>query len=385
MKTAGWGAVNQENHILMFGCNGATSPRDCLASFPRASTTSFGVGWESLPGEHLRILKETGYTSSYWTRSSADGRFVAHGGASNNSSKFGATILDLQTDKAIPTNAYYDPGFFPDNSAFIFQGAGAFTCNQSVLTAGPTQLNLDEPGCSSTSEIGLYQHVGAALGGGDYWVVDSEFVSDDGGMSLTIGDSRALLRLRRAGAAHDHGAHRQRLHPRPEVLVHRGLRGRHGDLALVAPAGLAPGRPERQAARLRPAQARRHARRVRRLHHHHRPRSPATACRAPSPTSPTTSASSSPTTTSPTLTRSSSASPARTIPAFQPYREKGASNLYLVDLTTGVRTRITGMKAGQYALYPHFRSDGLDLLPRPHPGEQGERIVASDAALILAP
>jgi hypothetical protein len=72
-------------------------------------------------------------------------------------------------------------------------------------------------------------------------------------------------------------------------------------------------------------------------------------------------------------------------PGFQAYRDKGASNLYLIDLTTGARTRITGMKPGQYALYPHFRSDGWIYFLVRTPGDAGERIVASDAALVLAP
>ena len=44
-------------------------------------------------------------------------------------------------------------------------------------------------------------------------------------------------------------------------------------------------------------------------------------------------------------------------PGFQAYLQKGAANLYLMELTTGVTTRITNMQPGQYALFPHFRSD----------------------------
>jgi hypothetical protein len=71
-------------------------------------------------------------------------------------------------------------------------------------------------------------------------------------------------------------------------------------------------------------------------------------------------------------------------PAFQAYRDKGSSNLYLVDLLTGARTRVTKLKPGQYALYPHFRSDGWIYFIVRTLGEQGEHIVASDAALVLA-
>ena len=384
MKTAGWSAVNQENHILMFGCNGAASPKDCLASLPRASTTSFGAGWESLPGAHLRILKETSYGSSYWTRSSADGRFVAHGGSSDVNSGFGATILDLQSNKIIPTNALYDPGFFPDNSAFIFQGSGAVTCNQSVLTAGPTQLSLNEPGCSATDAIGLYQHVGASLGGGDYWVVDSQFVSDDGGFEPTLGDpepsftSDATVRLTpmvHTGNAYTPGNRLEFtaayegdtvISPSSRLLVSRlaGTSGKqrgyvlHKLVTTPAPGGgytIATPEIARYCVQgAKPSFS--YDERFIVTHHY--------------------------------VTDADAVELGFTganDPAFQVYREKGASNLYLVDLTTGVRKRITSMKAGQYALYPHFRSDGWIYFLVRTPGEQGERIVASDAALILAP
>src|SRR5439155_23660408 len=36
----------------------------------------------------------------------------------------------------------------------------------------------------------------------------------------------------------------------------------------------------------------------------------------------------------------------------------GSSNIVLADLVTGTKTRLTQMKAGQFALYPHFRADG---------------------------
>ena len=71
-------------------------------------------------------------------------------------------------------------------------------------------------------------------------------------------------------------------------------------------------------------------------------------------------------------------------PGFAPYKASGAANVFLVDMKTGARTRITNMKPGQYALYPHFRADGwiyfiVRTLGTPH-----EYIVASDAALVLA-
>ncbi len=53
----------------------------------------------------------------------------------------------------------------------------------------------------------------------------------------------------------------------------------------------------------------------------------------------------------------------------------------IADLKTGTSVRITKMKAGQYALYPHFRADGwLYFLVRDM-NAQKEYFVASDIAL----
>jgi len=56
----------------------------------------------------------------------------------------------------------------------------------------------------------------------------------------------------------------------------------------------------------------------------------------------------------------------------------------LVDLSTHKTTVVTHMNPGQYALYPHFRSDGwLYFLVR-DTNTGVEHLVASDLALKLA-
>ena len=70
------------------------------------------------------------------------------------------------------------------------------------------------------------------------------------------------------------------------------------------------------------------------------------------------------------------------------YAARGTANIFLLELATGEVHRITRMNPGQYALYPHFRSDGWiyfqvsDIGP-PGPGNEFEYAVASDAALQL--
>ncbi len=59
------------------------------------------------------------------------------------------------------------------------------------------------------------------------------------------------------------------------------------------------------------------------------------------------------------------------------------SDLYLMDLRVGVPIKITNMRPGQYALFPHFRSDGwiyADVRDTTSGGT--EHLIASDAALL---
>ena len=63
----------------------------------------------------------------------------------------GASIIDLARGVVIAAEGRYDPGWFPDNSGFMFQGTsrGPAVCEQSVLTTcAPTRLTFREAGCS---------------------------------------------------------------------------------------------------------------------------------------------------------------------------------------------------------------------------------------------
>src|SRR5690606_5712813 len=125
----------------------------------------------------IRVLVDVTYTSQFWTRSSADGRFVAHG----VDNVTGSYVHDLARGVQIAMAAEYDPAFFPDHSGFTYQGALANTCPMSVLTSNPASVSMTEPGCTRIITLGQYQHMARALGGGDYFAADSQFVQDDGG------------------------------------------------------------------------------------------------------------------------------------------------------------------------------------------------------------
>ncbi len=177
MQFEGWGAVNADNGIRMFGCpTDADNARECFGSGAFADRTN---RWGADVGT-VRALSDLDFNTSFWTRSSADGRFVGNGGGPG-----GATITDLQTGEDIGVDALYDPGFFPDNSGFIFQGApgGAGLCSQRLLESGDSFIDFSESDCMSTNGLNLYQHVARGLGGGDYFVINSQFTSDPGGGS----------------------------------------------------------------------------------------------------------------------------------------------------------------------------------------------------------
>jgi hypothetical protein len=370
---SGWSARNASHGLLMYGCAGAATPSDCLSTRPRASTTTYGAHWETA-GTHQRVLFDLPYASSYWTRSSPDGRFVANGGGTGS----GASFIDLVRGIVIGAQASYDPGFFPDNSGFIFQGGGTALCELSVLTAGmPTHLTLSEPGCSHPGNIGLYQHVGASLDGGDYWAVNSLWSGDPGNGLVdpdvfvdATGDV-TLIRMVNTGTTFTGGGSFHVSAPwQGNAVISGSMRMMVTELATAGgdplgyvlhridiardATGSVTGVTIPEIARYcvpggKPA----FSLDDRWLVTHHR------ATDADAVELGFTGASD---------------------PLFAPFR--GVSNVYLIDLRTGHETRITNMQPGQRALFPHFRSDGwIYFLVRDNAGP--ERIVASDAALVL--
>ncbi len=175
MSTQGWQAVNKSANLRMFGCGTSDNPKSCLTSQPDAQSKSYGQGWAK-QGK-LRVLRELAFNTYYWMRSSADGRFVANGATGGD----GAVISDLMNDKDMKVKAAYDPGFFPDNRGWMFQGTpiGSGFCTTGLLVRNPDSINFSEAECSHVEGVSLYQHLGSALGGGDYFAVNSQFTSDN--------------------------------------------------------------------------------------------------------------------------------------------------------------------------------------------------------------
>jgi hypothetical protein len=376
MSTQGWTAVNRAANMNMFGCPaGTTDPKQCLTSTPNSNSKPYATGWTKVGT--LRVVRELAFNTFYWMRSSADGRFVANGSRSGGE---GSVISDLQTNKDIQVDAAYDPGFFPDNRGWMFQGTpiGAAFCKQSLLTSNPDVINFSESACSSVGTVSLYQHIGAGLGGADYFAVNSQFTSDNPSAGET-GDPASSFgadaEMKFTPMVFD-GNHYV---GKPEVRVKVPY---EGDTVLSPSTKLVISRIGNSNGHLGYV--------VRKLN---------TVPNGASYTITTTEVGRYCTqgakpaisfdekyfVTHHYITESDYADlgySSANDPAFKELLEKGTANIILVNMVTGARTRVTTMQAGQYALFPHFRSDGWFYFLVRDTNSNKEYAVASDAALL---
>ncbi|HEY4175958.1 MAG TPA: hypothetical protein VGM90_03970 [Kofleriaceae bacterium] len=377
MSTQGWRALDRATQLAMHGCGSATDPRDCLTSYPLAVDQPFGVGWDVAGRGRIRVLRDEIYVTSFWTRSSADGRFVAHGVASVP----GSYVIDLQRDATIPIAADYDPAFFPDNSGFVFQGGPANTCALSVLTANPSAISMTEPGCRAITQIGLYQHAGAMLAGGDHITLDALFVSDDGGKLPTLSDPLASFTSAAYSAFTPLVFDGSTFVPRAKVSVVTPFEGDTtmspstqltiarlagpGDVQLGYVLREIMATPDGSTYAITAPEIARYCMTGGKPEFSYDERWVA-------------------------FHRYVTASDAVELgfqgpgdPAFAPYLSAGAANIYVMDLSTGVAQRVTTMHPGQYALFPHFRADGWIYAQVRDANAGHEYTIASDATLVL--
>jgi hypothetical protein len=270
----------------------------------------------------------------------------------------GSYVVDLQRDALVGINTQYDPAFFPDNSGFVFQGGTRNVCGISVLTSNPTSISMTEAACAKISSIGLYQHVGRGINGGDFFGVDSQFESDDGGKEPTTRDPDATFNSQGYIDFTPMIFDGTKYVSKGRVRVMQPF---EGDSTLSPSAQLemtrVAGPGENQIGYvLRKVVA--------------------------------TPSGSTYTITTPEIARYclSGGKPGFSYDerwiAFHHYESNGSANLYLMDLRTGDPVRITNMPAGKYALYPHFRSDGWIYAQVRDTTTGHEITIASDAALL---
>jgi hypothetical protein len=411
MRTAGWKARNEQVPLLMFGCSDGQATAACLGQVPLAADVAYGAGWDVPGGAQIHVLYDnTGAPTNYWSRSSADGRYFASGLRASGDPDFSGQFLDLQLGQLIEGNFAYDPTFFPDNSGFLVQRSGysessgptdgsadpsshTLVCNQSVLGGTPLRVNGDEPGCTQLDgQIGLYQQLARSLDGDDYWVIYGSFDEDNGGFAPVHENpsaafdgqsSTTFVPMINTGTAFLPGtpsrvvtplAGDPMLSPSGRLLVtrrkgrestsvvggNRVVRAEQSGYALhlvtttesgdtLTPSLSDVGRICLQGGKAVVSYDERWL-----VLHHYVTASDAVELGYTGPDD----------------------------PAFASYQALGASNLYLVDLQDGSSRPITHMSPGQYALFPHFRSDGwIYFVVRTDQGE--EYFSATNAAVLL--
>lgn len=224
MQTGGWQSeltATPDQRRTFFGCRYSRTDFDPLKSPIESCFTGadrdqvnfdfpWAENWDTVVDptdgktikQGIRVLSDLhGCQTTYWMRSSADGRFVGNGthGCPDDSLPPEAQgfFIDLKTNKKIAVDAPYDPGFCPDNSCFTFIAGRAVFCRQEMLMEDasgrqPTFLGLTAPENArycTQSEMGVYQHIGAALDGSRYIIVRTDnYSNDDGGTESNRSD-----------------------------------------------------------------------------------------------------------------------------------------------------------------------------------------------------
>ena len=393
MKTKGWEARNRADRVAMFACPPDAKATECFKQqdggkevFPVAESKAYGKGWAQ-DGSSVRVLRELGYRTFFWTRTSADGRFVANG--MSGGGEDGAIIADLAASltpgktRDIGASARYDPDFWPDNKGFMFQGTpnGGVFCAQSLLTNPATKrVSFNEPECSKLNSVGLYQTVGQKIGDNsiaDHFIVNGKFASDNPGqtasdhdLSTTFGpDAQAIVRVMfaKGNEAEDGYEVKQStelsvpfegdiMMSRSGTLLGARVAGENGQLGYSVRQLSSTFSGSEYRFSLKPigricmkGNKANFSFDERFLTTHHY------------------------------LTREDFGSDAE----WDEYKDKGASDIFVADFVTGKKVRVAHMKPGQFALFPHFRSDGwLYFIVRDASGaEKKEYIVASDWAI----
>lgn len=390
MKTKGWAAKNREQQMPMFACTSSDASTcfgqkrdDAKDVFPVVETLEFGKTWRGA-GSKMRLLTEIKHSTSFWSRNSADGRFVSAGGG-----ELGAFVIDfakqLETkgleSREIGVPALFDPSFMPDNSGLLIQGSsgdendgeGTHFCTQDLFTSAATKdISFKEKQCSSLSGVQLYQSVGRRLADNelsDYFIINNSFESDDGfgeDPVPTFGQDQKITVRVMVSLGSDQGFKMGQVaqvdapfegdtmvSPTTSLTVSRigGVEKQQGYSIrrLVSTPGADGFSFEaKQVGKICiPGGKANFSFDERYLATHHY------------------------------LTREDFASDAE----FAPFKDKATADIYVVDLLTGEKIRVTHMAPGQLALFPHFRSDGWLYITVRDRNTDKEYYVASDAVL----
>jgi hypothetical protein len=396
MQRGGWQARNIDAELDMFGCAPGSDALTCFSAsrngrpvFPEATTTAVGAQWQSnqVPGV-VRVLRELPFDTSYWMRTSADGRFVGNGGSPSHITDLAAELDGNHRDIAV--DAAYDPGFFPDNSGFVFQGTPQDTgvCSQDLLQRREvSHINFSEPECAGSDALssGLYQSVGASLDGGDYLVVaGTSWMGDGGGY-----DSRdappefdRFSTMTFTPLLHT-GRRYEPLAPTTIILPYVGNMSISPANRLLV--GVVSGRDNAGNTTHLGYRMYLVDRRQRGDGYDFAARQVGSVCTPGN--KPMVSYDERMFTTYHYVDEDDYRELGYTSASdrgFQELLSVGAANIYVTDMLTGTTRRVTTMGPGQMALFPHFRSDGWLYFLLIDQRSSKRYILASDAAIRIA-
>ncbi len=418
-----WAEVNKQNpSIKMLGCvEGTTSADRCFMDdandlkFPEVFTDPETSTWASRirneeynniqvdasmpPTQRMRLLKKLPFRSTFWARSSADGRFMGDGlrnqaHLTNPDGTPGAYIPDNSkgfiVDLALPERPYigvsgpYDPGFFPDNKGFTWMGGGTgFFCSQKMLENPNTKfIDFDtETTFCGSRDIGVYQHVGRAIDDKYYIVRSDNYSNDDGGSSSYRRDPSVVPFSVEHSTAElftmvEDG---QKFKVNPSIDLPTPF---EGDFGISPSASFITSRISSKP--IDTEAPRQVGYRLRRFDPDTKTTVPlATVCMRGGKASISFDERFMVTHHYVDSSDSKELHLSSTSDAFKD-RISNSSNIYIFDLLTKRKFRITFMEPGQYALYPHFRSDGwLYFLVRDINKPTSDYLIASDVALRL--
>ncbi|MCX6119132.1 MAG: hypothetical protein NT027_16465 [Proteobacteria bacterium] len=367
-----WDVFNRDNNMRMFGCqdlgrfakpathslgsrfldtlNCFTKPgvqgqerQDVFADGSKIDWTSSWVRLSRRVPAKFRILVPQ-LSSRYWVRSSPDGRYFGTSDALFDLN--GYYPISLERKKIQISGGRYDPVFFPDGQGFSFLGPGdkpVFCPSNMIAAQSVVNVELMSAPCVIYSSMGPYLYLGASLQGEDYYALTGSHFNDDGqtpsdpSSDFSTTAEVSLTKMIFDGTSFVKGA--------TSVLTKPNM----GDWAMSPSGRMAVGRvrgggysinlikEDEESGRISLDQVGRicmagakatisfNERTI--LFHHH-----VTALDAPDF-------------------------------GLDPYSAEmaeyiGTSNIYLYDIPTRSRIRVTTMKKGQRALFPHFRSDG---------------------------
>jgi hypothetical protein len=304
-------------------------------------------------GVTLKKLRDLPYSTEWWIRASADGRYVGVSGR----------IIDLLAiekgwvNPDIAVDAPYDPYFFADNDGFTFADAsstgGITACKQSILgglskIAGG-KVTFTEAACARITG-GVYQSIGAGLDATPfYFLTLGTHDNDNGGGNIpgAFGDGAhtTFIPMELDGTAY-----------RPGTAVDKVI-AKEGDIMLSPSGRVLASRSSNGNAQIGYSIRFVNATRVGSTYTIDLPKAASFCTKGGKP----------------------AFSFDERFVVFHSYAAQSA-DIVLVDLKDMSKRTLTSMPAGKRALYPHFRADGWIYFLIRDANTSKETLAATDAA-----